>query len=62
MEICKDLVADAGQDIDPEAARAIREDTYIDDGATGGSEESVRRMIGDVTEEDDGSLTYSITI
>ena len=31
LEICKDLAADAGQHINPEAATAIREDTYIDD-------------------------------
>ena len=30
--------------------------------ATGGSEEAVRRMIGEVTEDKDGSLTYSGTI
>ena len=62
LEICKDLAADASQDIDPEAARAIREDTYIDNGATRGSKEAVRRMITDITKDKDGSLTYSGTI
>ena len=50
LEICKDLAADAGQHIDPQAAKAIKEDTYVDDGATGGSEQVVRRMIGEVTD------------
>ena len=45
LEICKDIAADAGQDIDPEAARVIQEDTYVDNGATRGSEETIRRMI-----------------
>ena len=62
LEICKDLAAEAGEEIDPEAAKAIREDTYVDDGATGGTEESVSRMIGEVTEEKDGSLSYSGTL
>ena len=43
LEICKDLAADAGQHIDPEAAKAIKEDTYVDDSVTGCSEEAVRR-------------------
>ena len=62
LEICKDLAAEAGEHIDPEAARAIREDTYVDDGATGGSEETARRMIGEVKEEDDGTLKYTGTL
>lgn len=62
LEICKDLAAEAGEEIDPEAARAIREDTYVDDGATGGTEESVNRMVGDVSVKEDGSLAYSGTL
>ena len=49
MEISKDLTAQAGKDIDEVAAVAISEDTYVDDGATGGDEETVMRMIGDVS-------------
>ena len=62
MELAKSDVADAGVDIDPVAARAIKEDTYVDDGASGGSEEAVSRMIGDVQELPDGSLTYTGTL
>ena len=36
MEVCKDLAADAGYEIDKVAANAIKEDTYIDNGCTGG--------------------------
>ena len=35
LEICKDLTAKAGETIDPDSARAIRDDMYVDDGATG---------------------------
>ena len=36
LEISKDLMALAGKDFDEVAATAISEDTYVDDGATGG--------------------------
>ena len=62
MEISKDLTAQAGKDIDEVAAVAISEDTYVDDGATGGDEETVMRMIGDVSINEDGSLSYSGTL
>ena len=62
MELAKSDAAEAGTHIDPVAARAIREDTYVDDGATGGSEEAVTKMIGEVHEKPDGSLTYTGTL
>ena len=40
------MVADDGQHIDPEAARKIKEDSYVDDNVGGGTEEEVRRMQG----------------
>ncbi len=46
LEISKGLTAQAGKDIDKVAAVAISEDTYVDDGATGGDEEMAMRMIG----------------
>ena len=61
LEIYKDLAADAGQHVDSEAAKAIKEDTYADDGVTGGSEETVTRMISEVIKEKDGSLLFSGT-
>ena len=62
LEICKDLTANAGESLDPEAARAIREDTYVDDGATGGDEETAQRLIGETFTAEDGSLAYTGTL
>ena len=62
LEISKDLAAKAGENLDPVAARAISEDTYVDDGATGGDEETAKRLIGEVTVHEDGSLSYSGTL
>ena len=62
MEISKDLTAQAGKDINEVAAVTISKDTYVDDGATGGDEETVMRMIGDVSMNEDGSLSYSGTL
>ena len=59
LEISKDLTAHAGKDINKVAAKAISEDTYVDDGAMGGNEETARRLIGDVRTNEDGSLSYS---
>ena len=56
------LTAKAGEHIDPVAARAISEDTYVDDGATGGDEEATKRLIGEVTVNQDSSLSYSGTL
>ena len=41
------------QHFDPEEAKAIKEDAYIDDGVTGHSEWVVKRMVG---EHDDGEI------
>ena len=62
LEKCKDLAAENGRHIDPVAAQAIEDDSYVDDGCTGGTEEEVQRMIGNVTVKDDGSLVYDGTI
>merc|ERR1711867_341577 len=62
LEISKDLTAHAGKNIDEVVATAISEDTYVDDGATGGDKEIARRLIGDVLTNEDGSLSYSRTL
>merc|ERR1711867_225789 len=62
LEVSKDLIAHVGKDIDEVAATAISEDTYMDDGATGRDKETVRRLIGDVLTNEDGSLSYSRTL
>ena len=46
LEVAKDIVADAGAHIDPDAARRIQEDAYVDDLLTGGTAEQVDRFIG----------------
>ena len=59
LEVSKQKVARLGSEIDPEAAEKIIHDTYVDDGATGGSEEAVRRMVG--TLDSDGNYTGTIS-
>jgi hypothetical protein len=46
LEVGKNLTADAGWEIDPETAQRIKDDTYVDDGITGGTLEQVSRFIG----------------
>ena len=54
LEVSKDLTADAGEYIDPEASSRIKNDTYVDDGLTGGSAEQVARFLG--KKQGDGSF------
>ena len=46
LEVAKDIVADAGAHIDPEAATRIQHDVYVDDVLTGGTAEQVDRFVG----------------
>ena len=46
LEIGRDKTADAGKDIDPTAARKIKDDSYVNDNVSGGTYEEVRRMKG----------------
>ena len=46
LEVGKDLVADEGFAIDPEASQKIKDDLYVDDGLTGGDAELVARFVG----------------
>ena len=62
LEISKDLTAHAGKDIDEVAAKAISEDTYKDNCATGRDKETARRLIGDMSTNEDGSLSYTGTL
>ena len=62
LELVKSEAAKLGYDIDPETACKIVEDTYVDDGCTGGSKEEVARMMGEVELKEDGSLAYSGTV
>ena len=57
LKISKDLTAHAGKDIDEVAARCISPDSYVDNGATGGDEETANRLIGEVSINEDGLFT-----
>ena len=50
LEIAKKRAADLGESIDPEAARQLREKTYVDDQVSGGSAEDVKRMRGQLVD------------
>ena len=52
----------AGKDINKVVAKCISQDTYIDDGATSGDQETANRLIGEVTINEDGLLTYTGTL
>ena len=46
LEIGRNLTADEGWEIDPIAARKIKDDSYVDDNVGGGTTEEVKRMKG----------------
>ena len=58
LEIGRNKTADAGAHIDAVAAKKLKDDSYVDDGVTGGSAEEVRRMKGERLA--DGSFTGTI--
>ena len=47
LEIGRDMTAEAGRGIDPIAADKIINDSYVDDGVTGGTRAEVERMKGE---------------
>ena len=55
LEVAKNMVAEMGRDIDPEAARRIEMDMYVDDGLSGGSRDQVSRFVG--YKDADGEFT-----
>ena len=48
LKITKDLTAHAGKVINKVAAKYISQDTYVDNSATGGDQETADRLIGEV--------------
>ena len=50
LELVKKLAADMGSDIDIEACHQIRNKTYVDDGAGGGTREQVERFRGELVD------------
>jgi len=59
LEVAKDLVAEAGKYIDPEASSRIKYDTYVDDGLSGGSKEQVLRFLGTKTADGEFNGTFA---
>ena len=59
---CQGLTALTGEDMDKVDVRCISKDTYVDDGAMGGDEETAERLIGEVSTKDDGLLAYTGTL
>ena len=64
MEIGKNKTAKLGKDIDNKVSEKLIQDTYVDDGATGGSEEEVQRMVGKMDENGnyDGTLSKILAL
>ena len=46
LEVGKNIIADAGENIDKEASERLKHDLYVDDGLTGGTPEQVQRFVG----------------
>ena len=42
----KDIVADAGTHLDPQASKRLKEDVYVDDRLSGGTVDQVNRFVG----------------
>ena len=59
LEVAKNLVADTGYHIDPEAALRIKEDMYVDDLLSGGTTEQVARFVGQKTENGTYNGTFA---
>ena len=63
LECCKEEIAKAGKDIDPEASKKLIEDVYVDDGMTGGNESTIERMVGEKVNGDyTGTLSQILAI
>ena len=59
LEIGRDMVADAGVQIDPVASRKLKDDSYVDDNVGGGTEAEVKRMMG--VRQPDGSYSGTMS-
>ena len=58
LEVAKNLVAEKGKQIDPEAAKRIKHDMYVDDGLTGCRRDQISRFVGE--KQSDGIYSGSI--
>ena len=61
LEVALNKVAELGKSIDPEASEMIR-DGYVDDGAAGGEDEDLDRMMGEEVDPSTGEVTFKGTI
>ena len=62
LECGKELVAELGSSIDPVAAKKTIEASYVDDSTTGGTDEEISCMVGNVTKSENGDLEYDGTL
>ena len=64
LESSKKKIAKAGESIDPEASRKLIDDTYVDDGFSGGKKESIERMVGvkDANGKYDGTISQILAL
>ena len=59
LEVSKQMVADLGSCISEDAATVIKDDTYVDDGASGGTISEVRSLVG--TKDENGNFNGTIS-
>ena len=59
LEVSKKKIAKLGESIDPEAARKLVEDSYVDDGFSGGKVADIQRMVG--TKDSDGNYSGTLS-
>ena len=62
METTKGVASEKGQHIDKQAADQLKKQSYVDDGANGGSKADVERMRGNIIKLEDGKLQFDGTI
>ena len=59
LEVSKKKIAQLGHSIDPEAALILVQDSYVDDGFSGGKSENIDRMVGCKNSQGDYDGTLS---
>ena len=62
LELAKEKIAELGKKIDLEASEKLVGDSYVDDHLSGGSSDSVDRMMGERITGEDGEITYTGTV
>ena len=62
LELSKEKGAEAGEKIDPLAAKQLVKQGYVDDNCGGGTKDDVQRMRGEIIANDDGTYTFTGTV